>query len=53
MTWAKEIAKKGQLKGVAIVHCEADSAEALKDKLAAENIGPVIIPERGQKWDLH
>jgi metallo-beta-lactamase family protein len=53
VTWAKEIAKKGQLKGVAIVHCEADSAEALKDKLAAENIGPVIIPERGQKWDLH
>ena len=50
--WAKATAAKSNIKGVALVHCEKDAAEALKEKLDAQNIGPVIIPERGQTWEL-
>lgn len=50
--WAKATAAKGNLKGIALVHCELDSASELKEKLEAENIAPVIIPERSQKWQL-
>lgn len=52
MDWARETAKQGDLRGIALVHCEKDSADALKEKIEAENLAPVIIPERGQKWEL-
>ncbi|MEC9094637.1 MAG: MBL fold metallo-hydrolase, partial [Planctomycetota bacterium] len=32
MEWTREIANQGNLKGIALVHCENDSATALKDK---------------------
>lgn len=52
MDWVRETAAKGNLKGIALVHCEKDSAEALKQRIEEEKIAPVVIPERGQKWEL-
>lgn len=53
LDWARATARKGKLKGIALVHCEKEAAAALKDRLETEQIAPVIIPERGQKWTLN
>lgn len=52
MDWVRATAKKSQLKGIALVHCELDAANALKELIEAEKIAPVLIPEKGQKWEL-
>lgn len=52
LDWAKGVAEKGNIKKVALVHCELESAEAFAEKLMLEKIGPVIIPERGETMSL-
>ena len=42
------MAEAGDVKKVALVHCEMDGAEPFKELLEQNGIGPVIIPERGQ-----
>ena len=52
LQWAQETASAGQLKNVALVHCELDSAEEFRDRLAAEGISPVMIPAPGDSMEL-
>ena len=48
LEWARNTHADGNLKKVALVHCELDSAEPFKQKLELRKIGPVIIPARGE-----
>ncbi|MCH2180867.1 MAG: MBL fold metallo-hydrolase [Mariniblastus sp.] len=52
LAWAKGMAKEGDLKKLALVHCEMESAEPFQQLLEQAGIGPVIIPERGQTVPL-
>ena len=52
LEWASGIRDQGDLRKVALVHCELDSAQAFQQLLGEEQIGPVIIPERGQAMEL-
>ena len=52
LEWAQAISDQGQLKQVALVHCELDSAKVFADKLEEHNIGPVLIPDRGESMEL-
>lgn len=52
LTWAGETAKNGNLKQVALVHCEEDSASEFKKMLEQRNIGPVIIPAPGDEMEM-
>ncbi len=49
LDWAEETADKGNLKGVALVHCEMDGATELKKQLELRKIGPVMIPAPGDE----
>ena len=53
LAWAKGMAETGELKKLALVHCEMDSAEPFKQLLEQSGIRPVIIPERGQTVPLN
>ena len=50
--WAQSMAEQGELEKIALVHCEMNSAEPFKQLLDKSGIGPVLIPERGQKVAL-
>lgn len=52
LEWAKKVHEKGDLRKVALVHCELDGAEPLKKLLKENGIGPVIIPDRGSSMQL-
>ena len=52
LTWAKQMAEAGDVQKVALVHCEMDAAEPFKALLDQNQIGPVVIPERGQTVSL-
>jgi metallo-beta-lactamase family protein len=52
LNWLGEIATKGHLKNVALVHCEEPSAQALKLKIEQLNLADVIIPDRGESIEL-
>jgi metallo-beta-lactamase family protein len=52
LAWAKATAYHGQLKQVALVHCELDPARTLADLLRSHQIGPVIIPAKGESMPL-
>ena len=47
--WAKATVERGDVRKIALVHCEPDSAESLQSLLSEHKIGPVIIPERGHE----
>ena len=47
LDWARKTHEQGNVKKVALVHCEVDSAEEFQAKLESEKIGEVIIPDRG------
>ena len=52
LDWAKQIHQNGDLRKVALVHCELDGAEPFQEKLQQRKIGPVIIPARGESMSL-
>ena len=52
VAWAEGISKTGDLKKIALVHCEMDSASALKKKLERRKIGSVMIPEPGHTMEM-
>ncbi len=49
LDWAAETAKNGDLKKIALVHCELDSATEFKEKLEKRKLGPVMIPAPGDE----
>ncbi len=52
LEWAKDIATAGDLKNVALVHCELEAAQAFKQQLQAAGIANVMIPARGESMEL-
>ncbi len=50
--WASNVAAAGNLKKVALVHCELENAQVLSEKLLTNDIRPVIIPDRGETMPL-
>lgn len=44
LDWAEQTANDGDVKQIALVHCEVDAAEEFKGKLEQRNLGPVLIP---------
>lgn len=52
LDWARQTHLDGDLKKVALVHCEMDGAEPFKEKLEQRKIGPVIIPARGETMEM-
>ncbi len=46
--WAEAMNRNGNLKQIALVHCELDSARALKGKMNEAGLDSVIIPARGE-----
>ena len=50
--WAKEMNKAGNLKRVALVHCEMDGAEPFRELLQQGGIENVMIPARGDSMPL-
>lgn len=53
LDWASETAKTGNLKQLALVHCELDSATEFKRKLEHRKIGPVMIPAPGDEMPMN
>ena len=51
--WAKSTKKNGDLKQVALVHCELDGAEPFKKVLERNKIGPVLIPAPGDEMEMN
>ena len=49
LAWAKETADRGNIKKIALVHCELDPAKEFKSKLEKKKLGPVIIPAMGDE----
>lgn len=49
LDWAEQTHDRGQIKQIALVHCELDSATAFKKKLEQKKLGPVIIPAPGDE----
>jgi len=52
LEWAKETSSKGNVKKIALVHCELDSATELKLKLEKVKLGPVMIPAPGDEMPI-
>ncbi len=53
LKWAEGICHTGNVQKIALVHCEMDSATALKQKLEEANLPEVIIPNREQIMPLN
>ena len=51
--WAKSTKTNGDLKQVALVHCELDGAEPFKKVLERNKIGPVLIPAPGDEMAMN
>lgn len=49
LDWAQQTVDRGDVRKIALVHCEIDSAESFQELLSENKIGPVIIPERGDE----
>jgi metallo-beta-lactamase family protein len=52
LQWAEEMSDRGDLKQIALVHCELDSATEFKKKLEQKKLGPVIIPAPGDEMSM-
>lgn len=48
LEWAREHAKQGDVKKIALVHCELEPATAFAEELKKHKLGPVFIPDRGE-----
>lgn len=49
LEWAKETCDKGNVKNIALVHCEIDPATEFKSMLAKRKMQSVIIPAMGDE----
>ena len=52
LEWAKTTSQKGNVKGIALVHCELDSASAFQKDLEKHKLGPVLIPAPGDEMEM-
>jgi len=52
LEWASNIADNGNLKKVALVHCDPEPAASFQTHLQQHDVGPVIIPARGETMTL-
>ena len=52
LEWATQTAAAGNVKNLALVHCELDSASVFKSKLTQSGIKNVMIPAPGDVMDL-
>ncbi len=50
--WAKTMHESGDVKKIALVHCELDSAQTLEPLLLGDGIRSVVIPARGESIPL-
>jgi metallo-beta-lactamase family protein len=53
LDWAKTTSKHGDLRQVALVHCEMEGAEPFKTVLERNKIGPVMIPAPGDVMEMN
>ena len=53
LDWAEATASKGDLKKIALVHCELDAAKEFKTKLEGRGLGDVVIPDRGEEMEMN
>ena len=49
LDWAGQTAELGNLKKIALVHCEMEPATEFKKQLELRKLGPVIIPAPGDE----
>jgi metallo-beta-lactamase family protein len=49
LDWAKETCDRGNVKKIALVHCELDNAEEFRQRLAKRKMQPTIIPAMGDE----
>ena len=52
LDWASETAKQGDVKKIALVHCELEPATEFKKQLELRKLGPVIIPAPGDEMPM-
>ena len=52
LEWASQTAELGNLKKIALVHCEMEPATILKRKIMARKLSPVIIPAPGDEMEM-
>ena len=52
LEWVRSIASRGQLKTIALVHCELDSGTAFKNLLEQQGLGQAFLPARGESMEL-
>jgi metallo-beta-lactamase family protein len=52
LEWARSMNGQGDVRRIALVHCELAPAIHFKDLLNANQINPVIIPARGESMSL-
>ena len=52
LDWASQTAELGNLKKIALVHCEMEPATIFKRKLMARKLAPVIIPAPGDEMEM-
>ncbi len=52
LDWAQRTCDQGDVKGIALVHCERDSAEPFQAALQKHKLGPVLIPAPGDEMAM-
>ena len=52
LSWISSVTSKGSVDKVALVHCEEDSASALKENIENRLDVTTIVPDRGDSLDL-
>ena len=52
LDWATQTAELGNIKKIALVHCEMEPATIFKRKLMARKLAPVIIPAPGEEMKM-
>lgn len=52
LDWAKDTCDQGDVKNIALVHCEIDPATEFKSRLAKRKIQDVIIPAMGDEMTM-
>jgi len=52
LRWLNAVAEIGNVKKIALTHCELEPAQALAEKIRELGLGPVSIPERGDTMNL-
>lgn len=52
LDWAEKTNNEGNLKQIALVHCELDAATEFKSELEKRKLGPVLIPAPGDEMPM-